>query len=948
MSLSQTFNLYLLEEGEIYIKEYLVDILENNQTKKEGVIYLCSRSFIFESNNKSSSIEKYMFKYSSFSMITSRQSEKESILIKLNRIIQITSANNPYETLNTDVVIEITFKYMNNQETFKQIERIIQSAKSKKGFDSDDFSLLNHFYKFKFDYTHIESIHEKCLLKDELKVNRIIPLIEIPGLFMVTNEKIYYQPIYVLKSKQFKAIPFNFITNLYRRRIKLMEVGLEIIYNTEKIKGKTLLIEFETNKTREFIYDLLLDKASIVIDINELNKIIDMIKKWTNKEISNYDYLLFLNSAANRTRNHLSQYPVFPWVLSDYSSFEIDLNNPNVYRDLSKPIGALNQKRLDSFKERYEDMPEPKYLYGTHYSTPAYTIGYLVRKYPHFMIKLQAGRFDHPDRLFTSMEIDWEVNIENPGSLKELIPEFYEENTDFLENKLNINLNVNQSINGNVDLPRWAKNSSHFLRVMRSALESDYVSSHINHWIDLIFGYKQRGVDSIKANNLFHPLTYEVDLNSISDEQERKAAEIQVAEYGQSPNQLFSLPHPKRNTKNVDYMRSGIIENTYKSRNISKDNENESMTSSFKILNHQVKEEKKEEVIIKEEERYVSFFESLKSDDHLKKNSYKQVNFSVEDRKFKKIQKFHKASITSLTSICNYSNYTQKSSNSLLVAGSSNGFIKVFDSEIEKHKQYINVGNGFSITAIGKVPLGNQILIGSDDFQIQVFNVSLAKSICRFKSHDDSITSIKSISVNEFLSTSLDCSYKLWDLTRKIPISNFYDLNDSVISSDLSMNGLFMCMDTKGNVSIRPSLKYNELKNIRQGQGSQGVQGLDYSFCKFSNTNEYHYFLGSSKSIKAYDIRNFQEFDFFDVKTKAIKGIIDSNDYLLAYTEDNVLCYKYKNGFLSHMQLYKEYENSNVLTCMEMSDDKNIYFGGENGDLSYSFYRKNTSCEEEE
>ena len=29
---------------------------------------------------------------------------------------------------------------------------------------------------------------------------------------------------------------------------------------------------------------------------------------------------------------------------------------------------------------RYEDMPEPKFLYGSHYSTPGYVLFYLVRK----------------------------------------------------------------------------------------------------------------------------------------------------------------------------------------------------------------------------------------------------------------------------------------------------------------------------------------------------------------------------------------------------------------------------------------------------------------------------------------------------------------------------------------------------------------------------------------
>jgi len=55
------------------------------------------------------------------------------------------------------------------------------------------------------------------------------------------------------------------------------------------------------------------------------------------------------------------------------------LNDPANYRDLSKPIGALDPDRLKMFKERYKEMPEPKFLYGTHYSTPGYVLFYLVR-----------------------------------------------------------------------------------------------------------------------------------------------------------------------------------------------------------------------------------------------------------------------------------------------------------------------------------------------------------------------------------------------------------------------------------------------------------------------------------------------------------------------------------------------------------------------------------------
>lgn len=43
----------------------------------------------------------------------------------------------------------------------------------------------------------------------------------------------------------------------------------------------------------------------------------------------------------------------FPWILRDYTSEELDLNNPAVFRDLSKPIGVVNEKNAKAVKEKY-------------------------------------------------------------------------------------------------------------------------------------------------------------------------------------------------------------------------------------------------------------------------------------------------------------------------------------------------------------------------------------------------------------------------------------------------------------------------------------------------------------------------------------------------------------------------------------------------------------------
>lgn len=82
----------------------------------------------------------------------------------------------------------------------------------------------------------------------------------------------------------------------------------------------------------------------------------NLTELWKKRKISNFEYIMALNRMAGRSFNDLTQYPVFPWVLADYNSDTIDVTDSRVFRDLTKPIGALNPDRLAQLLERYNEL----------------------------------------------------------------------------------------------------------------------------------------------------------------------------------------------------------------------------------------------------------------------------------------------------------------------------------------------------------------------------------------------------------------------------------------------------------------------------------------------------------------------------------------------------------------------------------------------------------------
>uniref|UniRef100_A0A8C2TX36 Neurobeachin-like protein 2 n=1 Tax=Coturnix japonica TaxID=93934 RepID=A0A8C2TX36_COTJA len=425
-----------------------------------------------------------------------------------------------------------------------------------------------------------QSQKEKLILSENCELITVIDV--IPGRLEVTTQHVYF---YDGSSEKEEGVGFDFkwhlsqIREIHLRRYNLRRSALEIFLTDQtnyflnfnkEVPVKLCICQLQYlqkyfyavfKQVRNKVYSRILSLRSPNISgtrsPQELFKASGLMQKWVNREISNFDYLIQLNTMAGRTYNDLAQYPVFPWILRDYTSEELDLNNPAVFRDLSKPIGVANEKNAKAVKEKYDNFEDPlgvidKFHYGTHYSNAAGVMHYLIRVEPFttLHIQLQSGRFDCADRQFHSIPATWQALMDNPNDVKELIPEFFYF-PEFLENQNGFNLGqlqISKEAVNDVVLPKWAHSPEDFIYKHRKALESEYVSAHLHEWIDLIFGYKQRGPAAVEALNVFYYCTYEgaVDLDALTDEKERKALEGMINNFGQTPCQLLKEPHPQR------------------------------------------------------------------------------------------------------------------------------------------------------------------------------------------------------------------------------------------------------------------------------------------------------------------------------------------------------------------------------------------------------------------
>uniref|UniRef100_A0A8C0G6B5 Neutral sphingomyelinase activation associated factor n=1 Tax=Chelonoidis abingdonii TaxID=106734 RepID=A0A8C0G6B5_CHEAB len=675
------FSLLLLNLEEYYFEQHMANHIINKDCRDErkirGSLKICSKSIIFEPDEKIQPIIKIPLR-DCISIEAPEDNEANNPFTWYVNLRCLDTSIFVVNKLNTCISSTLSLYRASHLDKLgdqaAMITAILQSRLARTSFDKNRFQNVS------------ETLHMEC------EAEMVTPLVTNPGHVCITDANLYFQPLNGYPKPVVHIMMHN-VRRIYKRRHGLMPLGLEV-FCTENDLCSDIYLKFYNSQDRDELYFYI--ATYLENHITEQTAESYMLQ-WQRGHISNYQYLLHLNNLADRSCNDLSQYPVFPWIIADYSSSELDLTKPETFRDLSKPVGALNKERLERLLTRYREMPEPKFMYGSHYSSPGYVLFYLVRVAPEYMLCLQNGKFDHADRTFNSIAETWKNCLDGATDFKELV-----NYASLTSEKLELGKEVSSS------------NPDDFLQKSQNALESQYVSEHLHEWIDLIFGYKQKGREAIAAHNVFHPLTYEggVDLNSIMDPNEKVALLTQILEFGQTPKQLFTTPHPRRIIPKFKSLRTS-------SHNVSID---ESPVSP-----------------------------SEESFEDLTEESITLAWNNIAKLKLDEQHKIHKEEITGIAVSCNGSSVFTTSQDSTL---------KMFSKESKMLQRSVSFSN-MALSSCLILPGDATVISSSWDNHIYFYSVAFGRRQDTLMGHDDAVSKI-CWHDNRLYSASWDSTVKVW------------------------------------------------------------------------------------------------------------------------------------------------------------------------------------------
>lgn len=220
------------------------------------------------------------------------------------------------------------------QAEFCEWIRILVSLATDHQFDKVLEDPVNHVTKLLIsmkpeicylDSKYLESINERFICKKNLLVERIFPMTSIYGFINLTDRNLYFHEICGSGQKIVHRSKLISLRKVLRRRYELVYGAIEI-----EAVNETFYFNFKDPSDRNEFYNALVKYVGPNCFTEK--KLEQVTELWKNRLMSNFDYLMSINYIAQRSLNDFTQYPVMPWLIIDFDSETIDIEDPKIYR----------------------------------------------------------------------------------------------------------------------------------------------------------------------------------------------------------------------------------------------------------------------------------------------------------------------------------------------------------------------------------------------------------------------------------------------------------------------------------------------------------------------------------------------------------------------------------------------------------------------------------------